>query len=193
MSDSSRPTSSEDATRSTLAPKLGHKSTDAERTEALIELGFGMRELAEIIGVSDETIRGWRDERSQPRQRHGNILDDLRAVCLILLDGGLPFQGGQAVVSQQPSGTSRRRGQSRCSRATPRLSQPPPWPSSNRSTTSWPRSSTLPGASRILPQGDQTAPREQKEPIDVEPREARPARLRRVKTQQRALSGSSES
>jgi hypothetical protein len=49
-----------------------------------------MSELGEIIGVSDESIRGWRDERSKPRRRYSNVLDDLRAVSLILLEGGLP-------------------------------------------------------------------------------------------------------
>jgi hypothetical protein len=72
-----------------LARKLSHRSTIADRIYGLIEIGFGMRELGEIIGVSDESIRGWRDGRSEPKRRHSDALDDLRAVSLILLEGGL--------------------------------------------------------------------------------------------------------
>jgi DNA-binding transcriptional regulator YiaG len=94
----------QDPRASALVRQLSHKSTTAERVNALFEIGFAMRELADVIGVSDESVRGWRNQSSAPRRQHGDILDDLRAVALILLEGGLSPEGIKQWFRSTPPG-----------------------------------------------------------------------------------------
>lgn len=70
-----------------LANSLGHKSTVTDRIDGLVEVGWSISELADIVGVTDEAVRIWRRKNDIPRRRNRDILDDLRAVVLVLLQG----------------------------------------------------------------------------------------------------------
>ncbi len=90
-----------------LARKLSHKSTIPERIEALTALGVTISELASTIGVSDESVRGWLKQSSTPRRQYSNVIDDIRAVALILLDGDFPVERITSWFHSTPPGHRR--------------------------------------------------------------------------------------
>jgi hypothetical protein len=83
---------------------LARTATTAERVEGLLALGLAARELADAVGVaSSSTVRNWVSEDSEPRLDASIALDDLRAVALILLEGGLePRRAGLWITSRDP-------------------------------------------------------------------------------------------
>ena len=68
---------------------LGNLSSTIERLDALEALHFSTATVAEAIGVSLQTIRDWRNKGVKPRPDAREALDDLRAVALLLIEGGL--------------------------------------------------------------------------------------------------------
>lgn len=183
----------EPASAPALAQKLSHKSTSDERVDALIGLGLAINELATLIGVSEETIRLWRNKSSSPRRRHREVLDDVRAVALILLKGDVSPDGIVEWFHSRPPG---------------HRNAPRPW----EIITSDPQAVAAAAVAELEEEYDVMAEilfdAKRPEPlhdrdgesaaaeaasVEVSERVSGPARLKRIKAQQRALASSPES
>ena len=72
--------------RRALQAQLSHTSTISERVRGLAALGLPPAQTAKACGVSVSGLRNWANGSSEPRGDSAIVLDDLRAVTLLLLD-----------------------------------------------------------------------------------------------------------
>jgi DNA-binding NarL/FixJ family response regulator len=68
---------------------LAPSATSTERIRGLLAMGLSPTHIARATGVSQSTVRSWSGGRAVPRMSSALILDDLRMVAAVLLDGGL--------------------------------------------------------------------------------------------------------
>jgi transcriptional regulator with XRE-family HTH domain len=68
---------------------LASTATTSERVQALLAIGLRSADIARCSGVSQSALRNWSSGSAQPRPDAAIVLDDLRTVAKVLLDGGI--------------------------------------------------------------------------------------------------------
>jgi hypothetical protein len=68
---------------------LASTATISERVQALLAIGLRSADIARCSGVSQSALRNWSSGSAQPRSDAAIVLDDLRIVAKVLLDGGI--------------------------------------------------------------------------------------------------------
>jgi transcriptional regulator with XRE-family HTH domain len=71
-----------------LIDALGKGSPTAQRLRALRQIGFTNVEIAEILGVTEEAVRGWLYKNARPRPRAFQGIENMRRVALLFLTKG---------------------------------------------------------------------------------------------------------
>lgn len=71
-----------------LERSLSPTATLSEVIHGLLSLGLRVEELAALTGNSESSVQKWMQGRQQPRRAH-LLIDELRAITLTMLRGGL--------------------------------------------------------------------------------------------------------